>query len=319
MTAFKKATRHAVKLKLAVQGPSGSGKTLGALALAKALAGGGRIAVIDTENGSASLYAERFDFDVLELHPPYTSLAYLTAIEEAAKAEYPVVVIDSLSHQWAGEGGILSRKEDADKRGGNQFTNWQPFSKEHEGFKAGLLSAPIHIVATLRTKQEYALKSEGGKTKPKKLGMAPIQREGMEYEFTLVWELQMDHRAAASKDRTSLFTEGLVDLLDPKVPQRLLAWLASAPEQSNGKPAASSSVVAAGDQGSPAPAAGPLWPVGPKKGTPLKDMTVQDLTAGRAWADKKRLAANPEDAKAYARLLEDIDETLENKREPAVG
>lgn len=230
MTAFKKAVRSAVKIKIGLQGPSGSGKTLGALALAKMLANGGQIAVIDTENGSASLYADRFDFDTLQLDPPYTSRRFEDAINAAVQAGYAVVVIDSLSHQWAGEGGILSRKEAADARPGtNSFTNWGPFTKEHEAFKASILHAPVHVVATLRTKQEYVLaENNKGKQVPKKMGMAPIQREGMEYEFSIAFELQMDHKATASKDRTGLFDGQLVDLLDPAVGQRVLSWLSSA-------------------------------------------------------------------------------------------
>lgn len=226
---FKKAERSQAKMKLGVQGPSGSGKTLGALALACELAraAGGRVAVIDTENGSASLYSDRFDFDVLELRPPYESKRFLEGISAAAEAGYAVVVIDSMSHQWAGEGGILARKEQKDARGGNHFTNWAPFTKEHEEFKAGILNAPIHIIATLRTKTEYQVAENGGKAAPKKIGTAPVQREGMEYELSINFELQMDHSAVASKDRTGLFDGRTVNLADPKVAREILDWLAS--------------------------------------------------------------------------------------------
>lgn len=224
---FQKASREAAKLKIGIQGPSGSGKSLGALALAKALSPDGRFAVLDTENGSASLYADRFDFDTLTLDPPYTSRRYIDAIHEAEEAGYHVLVIDSLSHQWAGEGGILSRKEQVDARGGNHFSNWAPFTKEHEEFKAAINNAGIHLIATLRTKQDYVLEEgKNGKQTPKKVGTAPIQREGMEYELSLVFELQMDHKAAASKDRTSLFDDKLSDLTDGKVAKALTNWLA---------------------------------------------------------------------------------------------
>jgi hypothetical protein len=227
--SFRRATRQAVKLKIGIQGPSGSGKTLGALALARGLAGkSGRIAFIDTENDSASLYADRYEFDTLGLSAPYESRRYVEAIRAAAEAGYHVVIVDSLSHQWAGPGGILDRKEQADKRGGNQFTNWQPFTKEHEAFKAELLAAPVHLICCLRTKQDYVLEEKGGKQAPKKVGLAAIQREGMEYEFSINFELQMDHRASASKDRTSLFDEQLSDLTNPDVAKKLRAWLATA-------------------------------------------------------------------------------------------
>lgn len=232
---FKKATRRAVKVKLAVQGPSGAGKTVAALQLAMALAEGGRVAVIDTENGSASLYADRYDFEVLDLAPPYTSMRYIEALDAAVEAGFSAVVLDSLSHQWMGEGGILSRKEALDARpGSNSYTNWATFTKEHEMFKARILNAPVHLIATMRAKQDYVLETnERGKQTPKKVGMAPVQREGVEYEFTTVFELQMDHRAIVSKDRTGLFggSSDPIDLLLPATGKALLAWLKEAPDQ----------------------------------------------------------------------------------------
>lgn len=226
---FAKATRSAQKLKLAVIGPSGSGKTYGALALARHLAGTGKLAVIDTENGSASLYADRFDFDTLQIGPPYLTAKYREALDAAVEAGYEVVVIDSLSHQWDGDGGILQRKEQADtKPGSNQWTNWAPFTKEFNGFRAALLQAPVHIVATMRSKMAYTQSESGGRKKIDKLGMQPIQREGLEYEFTVSFDVGMDHLAEASKDRTSLFVGQRTDLAKPDTAKALLGWLASA-------------------------------------------------------------------------------------------
>lgn len=244
-TMFQRATRRAVKLKIGIQGPSGSGKTDGALAMATALAQaeGGRVAVIDTENGSASLYADDYEFDTLNLDPPYTSARYTEAMRAAVDAGYAVLVIDSLSHQWAGKGGILARKEEVDARGkGNSYTNWARFTKEHEEFKAELLSLPIHVIATLRAKQDYVLVERDGKQVPKKVGLAPVQREGLEYEFSIAFELQMDHRAEASKDRSRLFDGRLVDLKDPETARQLIAWLKQAtpsdvaPPSARGRP-----------------------------------------------------------------------------------
>lgn len=221
---FTRATRHTVKLKLAVQGPSGSGKTLGALALAQALAQGGKVALIDTENGSASLYADRYAFDTIVMHPPYETKKYEAAVKAAIAAGYSALVIDSISHQWDGDGGILQRKEETDARGGNHFSNWEPFTKEHNRFRALLLDSPIDIVSTMRSKMAYSQEQNGQKTSIKKLGLQPLQREGMEYEFTVAFDVQMDHKAAASKDRTDLFKGRLVDLLDPTVWKQLLEW-----------------------------------------------------------------------------------------------
>jgi len=255
---FRKAERSAVWLKIGAQGPSGSGKTLGALALARALAAGvgnGRVALVDTENASASLYADRFDFDTLNLEPPYTSARYLEALRLAVEAGYGAVVVDSLSHQWAGDGGILARKEAVDARGGNSFTNWGPFTKEHEAFKAALLALPVHVIATLRTKQDYVMEADSrGKQMPKKVGLAAIQREGMEYELSIMFELQMDHRAATSKDRTGLFAGELVDLTDAATGKRLRAWLAS------GKPLATTTTAAPAPNAAPASAPVPAPP-----------------------------------------------------------
>lgn len=226
MTGFKPATRQAVKLKAALAGPSGSGKTWGGLALATQL--GKKVAVIDTENESSSLYAGDFKFDICPINPPYHTDKYLIAIQKAVEAGYDVLVIDSIAHQWSGTGGILDRKTASDARGGNSFTNWAPFTVEHERFRAALLQAPIHIIATVRTKQEYVLaENDKGKQAPKKLGMAPQQREGMDYEFTLWLELQMDHRAQATKDRTKLFEGQLLDLTDKNVGTQLLTWIAN--------------------------------------------------------------------------------------------
>jgi hypothetical protein len=291
---FQKATRTAVKIKLGIQGPSGAGKTLGALALATALAGKGRVAVIDTENGSASLYGDRFDFDTLSLTPPYTSARYIEAITAAVNAGYDVIVLDSISHQWVGEGGILSRKEELDARGGNSYTNWAKFTKEHESFKAAILNTPAHVIATLRAKQDYVVEQNAqGKSAPRKVGLAPVQREGMEYEFSIVFELQMDHKAMVSKDRTGLFESGTAyDLAKPDVVKRLSAWMESG--------AAPAIAVAPAN---PADATLPGTPdkLGGHGGKKLSALTTDELLDVRKKLDGK---------KPYAATLAAIDAYL---------
>jgi hypothetical protein len=232
---FQKAERKQARPKLALTGPSGSGKTFSALLLAAGM--GKRIAVIDTENGSASLYANMekgplkgIDFDVLEIAPPYSIDKYVQAIEAAVTAKYDVCVVDSISHAWAGEGGLLSKKEALDQRGGNSYTNWAGITKEHEIFKARILNAEIILICTMRSKQDYVLEvNEKGKSAPKKVGMAPIQRDGMEYEFTTVFDVAMDHHAVASKDRTSMF-DGQIFKIARKTGEQIISWL------SGGKP-----------------------------------------------------------------------------------
>lgn len=226
---FQKATRKQAKLKLAVTGPSGSGKTYSALMLAKGI--GGKIALIDTENKSASLYADSKgmpEFDTLDLGPPYTTIKYLDAMNAAVKAGYDVLIIDSGTHQWAGDGGILSRKEKLDQKpGSNSYTNWGQLTPEQEGFKASILQAPIHMIMTLRSKQDYVLeKNEKGKSVPVKVGMAPIQRDGLEYEFSTVFDADMSHNVTVSKDRSGLF-DGQYFRITEETGKTLGKWLSS--------------------------------------------------------------------------------------------
>lgn len=225
---FKKAEKKQVKLKMGLTGPSGSGKTFSALKIAKGMVealGGGKIAVIDTENRSASRYADRFDFDVAELDPPYTTDRYIQMLKAAETAGYSVIILDSTSHQWAGEGGLLNEKEKMDARGGNSFTNWAKMTPHHERFKSALVHCGAHLICTMRSKQDYQIsQNEKGKSTPQKVGLAPIQRDGMEYELDLVLDMDMAHQAAASKDRTSVF-DGQLFKPDENTGKKLINWL----------------------------------------------------------------------------------------------
>jgi hypothetical protein len=204
---FTKAVRKKAKLRLALTGPSGSGKTYGALTVAKGL--GGRIAVIDSEHGSASLYSHICDFDTLELAPPYSPERYIQAIKAAEAAGYDVIVIDSTTHEWSGSGGCLEINEQTARARfqGNTWSAWNDTTPRHRAFIDAMLQANAHVIATGRSKTETA-QTEGpnGKKKVVKLGMKTEQRDGFEYEFTVVLDLVHDgHYANASKDRTGLF------------------------------------------------------------------------------------------------------------------
>ena len=200
---FKKATKKQVKARIAIAGPSGSGKTYTGLVAATALAQGGQIAVIDTERGSASLYSDYFDFDVLELEPPFSPQVYKQAIKAAENAGYGVILIDSLSHAWEGEGGALDLADEATarQRTPNSYTAWREVTPLHREMVDAMLQSKAHIVATMRSKTEYAIENTNGKTNIRKVGMAPIQRAGMEYEFTVVGDMDVDNKIVISKSR----------------------------------------------------------------------------------------------------------------------
>lgn len=223
---FKKATREAVRLKIGIDGPSGSGKTEGMLALLTGVTGGGRIAVADTENESASYYADRYDFDTLSV-PNADAGVVMDVIREAVRAGYDGLGVDSLSHAWL---AILVAKDayDAANPKANRWTSWgrDEFGPKWEKLMKMILDAPIHIVATMRSKQAYEQVERDGKKSVVKLGLQPQVREGAEYEFGLVFSLNEAHRAEATKDRTHLFKAGdLVDLTSPELHKRLVGWM----------------------------------------------------------------------------------------------
>jgi len=251
MSLFKAAERKQAKLKLLISGPSGSGKTYTSLLIAKAF--GKKIAFLDTENGSASLYSGNKGipaFDVIDVAAPYTINKYTDAINAAVAEKYDVLILDSLTHAWAGKGGLLEQKEAIDKAGrGNSYTNWATISKQDEAFRAGILAAPIHMICAVRSKQDYMLVDDGkGKQVPKKVGLAPIQREGMEYEFTVVFDLAMNHVAEVSKDRTGLF-DGRQFIPDEETGKLLLGWLSAgvAPAHTTGSVAINTPPASPGD------------------------------------------------------------------------
>jgi len=223
---FTKATRNDSFIKLALSGPSGSGKTYSALRLARGLVGpAGKIAVVDTENQSAKLYSDLTAFDHCDLASHRYS-EFIEAVNAAVHGGYDVLIIDSLSHLWQ---SILDEKATIDRKGGNSYTNWSiPTGHLNETIQA-ILQAKIHVIACMRSKQEYVL-SEETNTKgknvqiPKKVGTAPVMREGVEYEFTTVLEIGMDHNATASKDRTKLFTDKAFRI-DESTGQQIAGWL----------------------------------------------------------------------------------------------
>lgn len=222
---FNKAERKRSKLRLALCGVSGSGKTTAALRVARGL--GGKTALIDTENGSASLYADRFEFDVLELEAPYTPERFIEAIEAAEQSGYENVIIDSISHEWVGSGGCLEINDllGKTKYKGNSFGAWGETGNRHVKFLEKIVTSKVHIIATVRMKSEHV---QDTKTKRvSKVGMKYEMRDDFEYEFTSVFNIDREsHLANASKDRTSIFGEEL-HTLDEQTGVTLLEWLNS--------------------------------------------------------------------------------------------
>lgn len=220
---IRKAERKKAKLRLGIAAPSGAGKTYSALLLAFGL--GGKVGLIDTEHGSGDLYAHLGEYDIIGIEAPYTVSKYVQAIKAFEAAGYSTIIIDSLSHAWAGDGGLLDKQGKMADRGTNSFAAWRTITPEHNALVDAMLSSPCHIIATMRAKQEYVLETNAkGKQEPKKVGMAPVQREGMEYEFTVMLDVDMHHIASASKDRTSLF-DGQFIKITPDTGKMLLDWL----------------------------------------------------------------------------------------------
>lgn len=231
MTAFKKAEKSKSKLRLALVGVSGSGKTYSALAIASHL--GQKVAFIDTEHGSAALYADLFNFDVLELAPPFSPERFVAAIKAAEGEKYDVVIIDSLSHAWAGEGGLLDKQAALEKSGKykNSFTSWRDITPQHNQLVDSLLRSSAHIIVCMRAKAEYVVESnEKGKSVPRKIGLAPVQRDGLEFEFTTVLDVSGGGYATASKDRTRIFSQTEAVLLGENTGDALLKWLETGKE-----------------------------------------------------------------------------------------
>lgn len=221
---IRKAERRKAKLRLGITGPAGSGKTYGALQVAFGI--GGRIVLIDTENGSGDLYAGLGEYDVCTLEAPYTVQKYLEAINLCEKSGYSVIIIDSLSHAWAGSGGLLDMQGNlVDNSRMNAFSAWRKVTPLHNKLVDAMLSSKSHIIATMRSKTEYIqVENERGKSEIKKVGLAPVQRDGMEYEFGLIFDLGMNHMCTVSKDRTGLF-DGQVFMLTPETGEALKEWL----------------------------------------------------------------------------------------------
>lgn len=207
--AFKKAERKQVKLKIGLSAPSGAGKTYSALLIAHGICGNWEdIAVIDTENGSAELYSDLGGYSVETLKPPFEPQKYIEAIKEAEIAGFKVLIIDSLSHAWSGEGGLLDMQDAVVKasKSGNTYTAWKEITPLHKKLVDAILQSPLDVIVTLRAEPDYIMTEENGKKTVKKVGLTPVFRKGFDFELTTFFDMSAEHYASVNKDRTGLFT-----------------------------------------------------------------------------------------------------------------
>lgn len=230
--AFIKAERKRGRARIGLVGPAGAGKTHSALLLAGGLADGGKIAIIDTEHHSAELEAGKPgipEYDVMTLDPPFDTVRFSTAIAEAEQEGYSVLIIDSLTAPWSGKGGLLEQHQMLCERGTNSFAAWSKITPKQEALVNSILSSGMHIISTMRAKTEYVLETnEKGKSSPRKVGLAPQQRDNLEFEFTVVFEIdQKTNTAVCSKDRTSLFQGMSPTRLNRETGEQIRKWLES--------------------------------------------------------------------------------------------
>lgn len=248
MSGFRRATKSQAKLRAAVFGPSGAGKTFSSLRIATGLANGKPVAFIDTERGSASKYSDRFDFDVLELEDKSIA-GYCEAIRMAADAGYDVVIIDSLSHAWQELLEEIDKLAKAKYRG-NTWSAWSEGTPLQKRLVDAILNFPGHILATMRSKTEWqTTQDSNGRNRPVRVGLAPEQGKGVEYEFDLLLELSTDHIANVIKDRTGKWQDKLIDKPGENFGAQLAAWL------SDGEPAKIEPHLAPDPQPTPPPTA----------------------------------------------------------------
>jgi hypothetical protein len=205
---LRKASRKKAKIRLGLSAVSGGGKTYSSILIAKGLCGDlSKVAIIDTENNSADLYAHLGDYNVLPISAPFAPEKYIEAIQTCEKAGMEVIIIDSISHEWDGKGGCLEIVEAITQGSAskNSYTAWAKVTPRHNAFIDAMLHSSAHIITTVRRKQDYEMSKENGKTKVEKAGLKEITREGWEYELTVNLQLDTAHQATASKDRTGLF------------------------------------------------------------------------------------------------------------------
>jgi len=215
---LRQSHRKQAKIKLALEGPSGSGKSFSSLLLASGMTEWNKIAVIDTESGSADLYAHLGQYNVLLLQAPFTPEKYIEAIEVCENAGMEVIIIDSLSHTWD---CLLEYHSSLQ---GNSYTSWGKITPRLNSLMQKILQSSSHIICSMRTKQDYILTEKNGKMVPEKIGLKAVMRDGIDYEFTIVFDIDIKHNAVANKDRTGMFMGKPEFIITPDIGKRILDW-----------------------------------------------------------------------------------------------
>lgn len=256
--SFQKATKRSARLRMALIGVAGSGKTYTALNIARHL--GQRIAFLDTERGSASKYSDVFEFDVMEPEA-FSPKTYIDAITAAEEAGYDVLIIDSLSHAWTGKEGALDQVDKVARRNqsGNTFGAWRDVTPQHNAMVDRLISARLHIIATMRAKTDYVQEKNDktGKTSVRKVGMAPVQRDGLEYEFDVVADLDQDNNLIIGKSRCPAVAGMVVPKAGKEIASKLSAWLSDGVDVPDASFAPAASAAAATPVTAPVAATAP--------------------------------------------------------------
>lgn len=218
---LRQASRKQTKIKILLSGPSGSGKTYSSLLLANGLADWEKIVLIDTERGSGDLYCDLGKYNILSVTPPFTPERYIEAMDICTDEGMEVIILDSITHEWDGVGGILEQHRNM---AGNSYINWNKLTPRHNKFIDKILQSDCHIICCGRAKQDYVLIDSNGKSIPQKVGMKTITREGFDYEVTLSFDLDIKHYATATKDRTKLFIDKPPFIISQETGQNLLNW-----------------------------------------------------------------------------------------------
>lgn len=220
---IRKATRQKAKIRLGLSAVSGGGKTYSALLIASGMTTWDKIGIIDTEH-SADLYSHLGEYSVLTLEAPYSPERYIEAIKACEEMGMEVIIIDSITHEWDGEGGCLAIQDQL----GGRYQDWAKVTPRHQAFINTIIRSKCHIITTVRRKQDYDMTTDGnGKAKVEKVGLKEITREGFEYELTLNLEMDTKHNATASKDRTGLFMGKPAFVPTKETGEAILQWCES--------------------------------------------------------------------------------------------